>query len=352
MCAFSLADLDYELPERLIAQEPSPRRGDSRLLVVHRDAGRLEDRTFEALPSLLGTGDALVMNDTRVVPAKLCVYRQTGGRIEGIFLREIEVGCWEVMLRGRGRLREGERLTCAPGRPAVSLELTKRLEAGRWHCRVTPPAPAEALLAEAGITPLPPYIRRAAGGDARDPSDRERYQTVFARRPGAVAAPTAGMHFTPETLRSMEACGVQRVWITLHVGMGTFTPITAPAIEGHRMHAEWFELPASVADTLNRGRQAGGRIVAVGTTVVRVLETCADGGGRLHPQVGWTDIFCYPPYRFQAVDRLLTNFHLPRSTLLALVMAFAGIDLTRRAYEHAIARSYRFYSYGDAMLIV
>lgn len=352
MSEFSVSELDYDLPEHLIAQQPTPERGDSRLLVVERRSGRLSDRVFSEIPTLLNPGDVLVLNDTRVVPAKIHARRRTGASIEGLFLRQIAVGQWEVLLRGRGRLRPGESLIVAGSDPVITLQLEESLGGGKWRVAVTPPEDAEGLLTRVGRTPLPPYIRRRGRSDPREPADRLRYQTVFARRPGAVAAPTAGLHFTDELLDAIRAKGVACAWLTLHVGLGTFAPIQTDRLHQHRMHEEWCELDEPAAVTINEARRFGGRIVAVGTTSVRALESRAGADGRVEPGSGWTSVFCYPPYRFRAVDALLTNFHLPRSTLLALVMAFAGVELTRRAYRHTIEAEYRFYSYGDAMLIL
>ncbi len=348
-------DLDYRLPEELIAQQPAPERDASRLLVVDRATGVLRDTTFGALPELLSAGDLLVLNDTKVVPAKLRTRRATGGGIDALFVRDLGDGEWEVLLRGRGRLKVGERLALEPDDRGDALELAASEGMGRWRVRLVSDDDTQTVLSRVGQTPLPPYIRRAPSGvpaGARDrPEDAERYQTVFARRPGAVAAPTASLHFTPGVLAGMNRSDVERAFVTLHVGPGTFSPIAVASLDEHRMHAEWYDLPAGTVERIAACRARGGRVVAAGTTTVRVLEQCCDAR-RVVADAGWTDIFIRPPYTFGAVDVLLTNFHLPRSTLLALVMAFAGVDLTRAAYAHAIADRYRFYSYGDAMLIL
>ena len=353
--SFRIEDLDYDLPEWLIAQSPTRQRDASRLLIVDRRRGTLRDSTTRALPGELRSGDVMVMNDTRVVPAKIEARRATGGLIAGLFLRERGEGTWELLLKGTARLRPGERLALqgAVGGPAVhgdALDLLSHEGEGRWAARLVSSESTETVLGRVGRTPLPPYIRRA-NDLTLDSEDRERYQTVFARRPGAVAAPTAGLHLTDEMLRVLGEAGVEQAYVTLHVGLGTFAPIAADSLEQHHMHAEWYELPESTADRCRRCAGRGGRVVAVGTTTVRVLESCARGG-EVRSGQGWTDIFIYPPHAVGAVDVLMTNFHLPRSTLLALVMAFAGVELTRRAYAHAVAEKYRFYSYGDAMLIV
>ncbi|MFH0983088.1 MAG: tRNA preQ1(34) S-adenosylmethionine ribosyltransferase-isomerase QueA [Planctomycetota bacterium] len=345
--------MDYDLPERLIAQVPAPQRTDSRLLVLDRSTGRLQDRRFAELAEILDPTDLLVLNNTRVVPAKFRLLRSTGGRIDGLFLQEQVAGVWEVMLRNASRLRRDEPLTFVSRQDARrwTVHAGENLGQGRWTVRVEPAEAAADILASVGRAPLPPYIRRAAADDAHDRLDAERYQTVYAKPPGAVAAPTAGLHFTEPLLDDLAQRGVDRVEVTLHVGMGTFAPVTVDDLARHPMHAEWYALDPPAAERINRHRANGGRIVAVGTTSVRVLESCVDAEGRVRAGSGWTRKFCYPPYHFRGVDALLTNFHLPRSTLLALVMAFAGVEPIRRAYRHAVAQEYRFFSYGDAMFI-
>jgi S-adenosylmethionine:tRNA ribosyltransferase-isomerase len=348
--SFRLDDLEYELPVERIAQAPLERRDAARLLVVNRVRGCVNDAWIVDLPGLLRAGDCLVINDTRVVPAKFELRRRTGGRIEGLFLREIAAGRWEVLLRGAARVREHEALAFA-GNPEITGSARRAAGPGHWELELSEPLTAEVVLRQVGRTPLPHYIRRASDdeGEARD---RQRYQTVYARRPGAVAAPTAGLHFTEELLAEITRRGVRVAPVTLHVGLGTFAPIAAERIEQHAMHPEWYEVAGSSAKMINAARAAGGRIVAVGTTAARVLETCVDQSGRIQAGQGWTDLFIYPPYHYRAIDALLTNFHLPRSTLLALVMAYGGRELVRLAYRHAVEHGYRFYSYGDAMLIV
>jgi S-adenosylmethionine:tRNA ribosyltransferase-isomerase len=348
---FGIEDLDYRLPTELIAQHPLPERDVSRLLVVDRRAGTFRDATFRTLPELLTTGDVLVVNDTRVVPAKFSARRSTGGRVSGLFLREAGDRRWEVLLTRTGRLRCGERLRLESRWGDDALELMSHQGGGRWTARLCSDESTSAVLERAGRTPLPPYIRREDEDLSVDAEDRERYQTVFAERCGAVAAPTASLHFTEEVLGRLEAAGVSRASLTLHVGPGTFAPITGGSLNDHPMHEEWYEIAGDSAAAIEGCRSRGGRVVAAGTTTVRALETCAREG-RLRPASGWTDLFIKPPFDFRMVDVLLTNFHLPRSTLLALVMAFAGVELTRAAYAHATKREYRFYSYGDAMLIV
>jgi S-adenosylmethionine:tRNA ribosyltransferase-isomerase len=337
---------DYELPPHLIAQEPAAERDRSRLLVIDRKKGSLAHQTFRDLPDLLAPGDLLVLNDTRVVPARLLGRRaRTGGKWEGLFLRELPDGCWELLSQTRGRLLAGEKIAIDAG--PLELLLIEKTVHGHWLVRPSLPGRALELLMRHGQIPLPPYIRRGR----EKAGDRERYQTVYAARAGAVAAPTAGLHFTPELFEGLARRGIARVFVTLHVGLGTFQPIQDEDLTRHLMHAEWGDLSADAANAIRACRQRGGRIVAVGTTTVRVLETAA-ATGEIGPWSGETRIFIYPPYRFRAVDALITNFHLPRTSLLLLVSAFAGADLVRAAYKTAVEQGYRFYSYGDAMVIV
>ncbi len=352
---FTLADLDYALPDGLIAQQPLPRRDASRLLVLDRTTGRLHDSRIRELPTLLEAGDLLVLNDTKVLPAKFTARRATGAQMGGLFVREIRSGQWEVMLEKSRRLRVGESLTLT-GREQdgpVTLELLESTGPGFWRVGIEAQGPALEILSRVGVTPLPPYIRRQEGGAPNDNEDRSRYQTVYARNPGAIAAPTAGLHLSNEILDEIHARRVETMVVTLHVGVGTFKPIEVANVSQHHMHAEWYELKPEAADAVQRCRRRGGRVVAVGTTSVRVLETAAGGPDARTVQAssGNTALFIFPPYRFRVVDALLTNFHLPKSTLLALVMGFAGVGNTRLAYRHAIEQGYRFYSYGDAMLI-
>jgi S-adenosylmethionine:tRNA ribosyltransferase-isomerase len=344
-----VASYDYDLPPELIAAEPPSRREDARLLIVDRSTEAFTHGNIRDLPALLTPGDRLVLNDTQVVPARLRGVREaTGGKWEGLFLRSDANGDWELLGQTRGRIGDGETvLISASAGDTLRLTLTARSEDGIWRARPASDRPAFDLLEQFGEVPLPPYIRK---GVAR-PSDVSRYQTVFAKTRGSIAAPTAGLHFTETLLEECAARGISRSFVTLHVGIGTFRPVTANRLSEHVMHTEWGELSAEAASAIAATKQAGGRIVAVGTTSVRVLESAA----ARQPWAsfrGETDLFIRPPYKFQAVDTLLTNFHLPRSTLLALVSAFATPDLIRDAYAEAIARRYRFFSYGDAMLIV
>jgi S-adenosylmethionine:tRNA ribosyltransferase-isomerase len=302
------------------------------------------------LPELLRRGDCLVLNDTRVVPARLLGHRTTtGGRWEGLFLESTQEGLWLVLCKSRGKIKSGETITLinAQGQDDIRILMGVNQLGGVWVVRPESKEDTFALLDRVGRVPLPPYIR---AGEMVD-TDRQNYQTVYARSPGAVAAPTAGLHFTEPLLRGLEHMGVVLCYLTLHVGPGTFRPINAESLDEHRMHAEWGHLRQETVDTILGCRQGGGRVVAVGTTSVRLLETAARDGA-LKPFSGKTELFIRPPFAFHAVDALLTNFHLPRTTLLVLVRTFAGNDLISRAYAEAIREEYRFYSYGDAMLIL
>jgi len=343
---------DYELPPELIAQEPLPKRDQGRLLVVDRARQCFRDLKVTDLAELLAPGDLLVFNDTRVIKARLEASRpDTGGRVEVLFV-EVGDGAATALLRARGQLAPGVKLV-AGGDSPIELVLGEPLGEGAWRLVTGRPA-AEVLgvLDRLGRVPLPPYIKRARGADARDRTDEERYQTVLASRPGAVAAPTAGLHFSPELLARLEAGGVRRACVTLHVGPGTFRPVTAADLRDHVMHSERFEVSEECAAAARRARADGRRVVAVGTTSVRALESAAGAQGEVAAASGPTRLFLHPPSELRAVDALVTNFHAPRSTLLMLVAAFAGRELILKAYAHAIAARYRMLSYGDAMVIV
>jgi S-adenosylmethionine:tRNA ribosyltransferase-isomerase len=353
---------DYELPRELVAQEPLRRRVDARLMVVDRRRQEIEHHHVRDLPQLLANGDRLVLNDTKVIPAQLAGKRlQTGGRWQGLYIETTPDGHWRILCKTRGHLNPGDAITLVDreGRPGAKLWLIERLEEGQWLAHPESELSTDELLAKLGRVPLPPYIR---GGNMVD-ADIENYQTVFARRPGAIAAPTAGLHFTGELLRSLLARGITSSAITLHVGLGTFRPIEGDNVDAHRMHSEWGEVTAATAEELNATRSAGGRLVAVGTTVTRLLETAVrlnagvpisspSGKHAIPPWEGRTDLFIRPPFEFRAIDALVTNFHFPRTTLLVLVQTFGGRELVAEAYRQAIREEYRFYSYGDAMLIV
>ncbi len=357
---FSMPDLntldayDYELPEELIAQQPVSPRDHSRLMIYQRNQGALRHRQFRDLPEFLRPGDCLVLNQTRVVPARLYGLRdKTGGKWEGLFLRLLDGNHWDVIGQTRGKLLPGETVTIQQNGAATPLKLIlhEKDSEGRWRAEPVLAGGAESspwdLLESFGALPLPPYIQQGQAGEA----DRQRYQTVYARTPGAVAAPTAGLHFTPELLQRCQELGVQLAEVTLHVGLGTFRPVSVSQLDQHVMHAEWCEVNAETVEQLRQCQQNGGRIIAVGTTTVRTLETAAQSG-ELEPWQGESRLFIRPGYEFRVIDGLITNYHLPKSTLLILLTALMGYEPLQQAYQTAIQERYRFYSYGDAMLIL
>ncbi|MDQ7843853.1 MAG: tRNA preQ1(34) S-adenosylmethionine ribosyltransferase-isomerase QueA [Armatimonadota bacterium] len=346
-----LSDFDYALPPELIAQHPVSPRDAARLLVVHRRDGRLEHRVFRDLPDYLRPQDALIVNNTRVIPARLTGRKPTGGLVEVLLLRPAATSdaggsgggeLWEALVRPGRRVPRGTRLTFAGG---VAGEVVASRAGGIRLIAFASARPIIDVLREIGTTPLPPYIREPL----RDP---EEYQTIFAAANGAVAAPTAGLHFTPQLLERIRGMGVAVVFLTMHIGVGTFRSITTEDPARHRMDAEWYEVSPEAAAAINRVRARGGRLVAVGTSTVRTLETVTDDTGVVHSGSGWSRLYIVPGHRFRAVDALVTNFHLPRTTLLVLVCALAGRELILRAYAEAIKERYRFYSFGDAMLIL
>jgi S-adenosylmethionine:tRNA ribosyltransferase-isomerase len=335
-------ELDYWLPEDRIAQEPAPERAAARLFVLDRAQPGARHARVRDLPTLLRPADVVVLNETRVIPARVHGRRPSGGRLELLLVRALGPGAeWEALVRGTPR--EGERVHLE----GATGEWVAPLGDGRWRVRLDLDEPVLAWLDRVGEVPLPPYIRRA-GGPA--PADRERYQTVYARVPGSVAAPTAGLHLTPALLEALGAAGIAIARLTLHVGPGTFLPIRTDVLEEHVMASEPYEIPPAAAEAITTARARGGRVVAVGTTTVRALESSAVDGW-LAAGGGEATLFIRPGHRFRAVDAMLTNFHLPRSTLLALVAAFVGWDRLRAAYEEAVRSGYRFYSFGDAMLV-
>jgi S-adenosylmethionine:tRNA ribosyltransferase-isomerase len=343
---------DYVLPPHLIAQQPAPERDQSRLLVLRRGGPVVGHRVFAELPDLLEAGDLLVLNNTRVVPARLLGRRAaTGGKWEGLFLHETPDGLWELMSQTRGHLQVGETLFVDPSLsaslPPLSLELVSKTPSGHWLVRPNGAGTPQDLLSRYGQIPLPPYIRKGRAGDA----DRERYQTVYAQQAGAVAAPTAGLHFTPRVFERLRQRGIDWSFVTLHVGIGTFQPIQVEDVTQHHVAREWGELPAATVAAIRACQARGKRVIAVGTTSVRVLETVA-ASGPLRPWNGESDLTIRPGFAFRVVDALVTNFHLPRSSLLMLVAAFTGSESMHAAYREAIAQKYRFYSYGDAMVIL
>jgi S-adenosylmethionine:tRNA ribosyltransferase-isomerase len=347
----NLADFDFELPPDRIAQEPATPRDASRLLVLDRDDGSLVHRGFRDLPEELRADDLLVLNDTRVLPARLVGTKGSGGRVEMLLVEEVsgppDSPRWRCLLGASKKPGMGGVIHFPGG---LAAEVVER-EGETWIVRLSHPSgdPLAAVVAT-GSMPLPPYIRREPA-DARAADDRERYQTVFARRLGAVAAPTAGLHFTPELLARIRERGVAVAWVTLHVGLGTFLPVRVERIEDHRMHEEAYDVPEASAQAIAAARARGGRIVAVGTTVLRTLETAAAADGVVRAGRGRSALFITPGFRFRAVDAMVTNFHLPRSTLLMLVAAFAGRERVLSAYAEAVRAGYRFYSYGDAMFV-
>jgi S-adenosylmethionine:tRNA ribosyltransferase-isomerase len=339
--------LDYELPAELIAQTPAEPRDSARLLTLNRTTGELGHRLFGEIADLLRPGDLLVLNDSRVLHARLLGQREsTGGRWEGLFLGAFADGTWELMAKSGGKPVQGETIAVEPG--PLRLILVEKTPEGRWRVRPSLDGPPHAILARHGQVPLPPYIRQGRA----EPGDAERYQTVYARHEGSVAAPTAGLHFTPALFERLQSRGIDVAFVTLHVGVGTFQPIQVADVREHVMHAEFGELGAETVAQIEGCRRRGGRVIAVGTTTVRVLESAALASDPLTPWTGATALFITPPYRFRVVEGLVTNFHLPRTTLLLLVAAFAGVEWLRRAYEVAVRERYRFYSYGDAMLIL
>jgi S-adenosylmethionine:tRNA ribosyltransferase-isomerase len=353
-----ISDFDYELPEDLIAQAPLAERDASRMLVLDRVRHAWRDSSFSQLPAELRAGDHLVVNNTRVFPARLIGRREpSGGQVELFLIEEREPCVWEALARPARRLARGQALSFGEGR--LRAEIVEAGEEGQRTVKFDCEGDFYAVLEEIGQVPLPPYIKRAPGADANERApdaqraeDRERYQTVYAERRGAIAAPTAGLHFTPRILEQLRARGVSITEITLHVGYGTFAPVRASDLSAHAVAAEHYEITPEAAATLNESRRSGARIVAVGTTTVRALESATDDAGRVASGARSTALTITPGYKFKIVDALVTNFHLPRSSLLVLVAAFAGRELTLAAYRHAVAARYRFYSYGDCMLIV
>ncbi len=351
-------DYDYQLPPELIAQQPVEPRDAARLMVIHRATGQIEPRVFRDIVEYLRPGDLLVANDSRVIPARLFAHKvPTGGRVELLLLNRRDATTWEVLVGGK-RVRQGTRLVVhgpedANETVALSAEVVEELDGPRRVVRFD--QPVEQVWDQVGVVPLPPYVHEPL----RDP---ERYQTVYARVGGSAAAPTAGLHFTPELMVRLRDMGVEFAFVTLHIGLDTFRPVTEERVDEHKIHSEYCELRPQVAEQVNRAKLAGRRVVAVGTTAVRTLETAAlkavEVAGDSCPWktvaafAGWTDLFIYPGFRFRVVDAMITNFHLPRSTLILLVSAFAGRELIMRAYQEAIRRRYRFYSFGDATLIL
>jgi len=338
-------EFDYPLPPSLIAQYPSPQRGETSLMVLHRRDGLIEHRIFQDILQYFNPGDLLVMNNTRVLPARLIGNKETGGRVEILLIPSWNGtrGVWEALIKSSGKVKQGMRIQFEPGFEAEVEEVKD----GKGKIRFQWQGEVVETLKKIGHIPLPPYIKRED-----EPFDRDRYQTVFAERDGSIASPTAGLHFTHSMFQSLKENNVRTTTITLHIGIGTFAPVKALDIENHQMEAEWIEISEETAKEIEDTKTRGGKVIAVGTTTTRALESFHNGKGGVRPGKGMTSLFIYPPYRFQVMDGLVTNFHLPKSTLIMLVSAFSGKDLLMRAYHEAINRKYRFYSYGDAMLIL
>jgi S-adenosylmethionine:tRNA ribosyltransferase-isomerase len=340
-----IEEFDYHLPASLIAQYPPLQRGETCLMILHRQTGVIEHRAFRDITEYLNGSDLLVMNNTRVLPARLIGEKETGGRIEILLIPSWNGtrGEWKALIKGSGKLKRGARIRFEQGIEGKVEEVKD----GKGRVSFSCPGEVMDILQKIGHIPLPPYIKR------RDElSDRDRYQTVFAERDGSIAAPTAGLHFTHALLQSLKEKGIRTTTITLHVGIGTFAPIKVCDIEDYTMEAEWIEISEKTARDIEATKARGGRVIAVGTTTTRALESFSNGNGGVKPGKGMTSLFIYPPYRFRVIDGLVTNFHLPKSTLIMLVSALAGKDLLMKAYQEAAHRKYRFYSYGDAMLIL
>jgi S-adenosylmethionine:tRNA ribosyltransferase-isomerase len=340
-----LVDFQYRLPPKLIAQYPSRERDQSRLMVVHRDTGSLEHRTFSDLSQYLNEGDVLIINDTKVIKARLVGRKETGGKVEVLITERVGNRTWKCMVKRSRSIRDGATVLFGDG---LSGYFLGRDERGDWRIEFQFQGDFYEAVERWGQTPLPPYIKR----NETLPLDEERYQTIFATQPGSIAAPTAGLHMTHSLLEKVRRKGVAVVPITLHVNVGTFSPIRTKRVEDHKMAPEYFEISLQAAEVINRAKGNGGRIIALGTTTTRSLESAVDSRGKLMPTDGYSDLFIHPPYRFRMVDALITNFHLPGTTLLLLVSAFATWELIEKAYREAIRSEYRFYSYGDGMLIL
>jgi S-adenosylmethionine:tRNA ribosyltransferase-isomerase len=340
-----IEEFEYHLPTSLIAQYPSPQRGETSLMILHRETGMIEHRAFQDITQYLDSADLLVMNDTRVLPARLIGKKETGGRLEILLIPSWNgtKGEWKALIKGSRKVKPGARIRFEQGLEGEVEEVKD----GKAKVNFSYQGEVTDVLQEIGHVPLPPYIKR---GD--EPLDRERYQTVFAKRDGSIASPTAALHFTHALLQSLKKNRLRSTTITLHIGVGTFTPVKARNIEDHTMEAEWTEISEETAREIDDTKARGGKVIAVGTTTTRALESFSNGDGRVRSGKGMTSLFIYPPYRFRVIDGLVTNFHLPKSTLIMLVSAFAGKELLMKAYREAIHRKYRFYSYGDSMLIL
>jgi S-adenosylmethionine:tRNA ribosyltransferase-isomerase len=339
-----LKDFDFDLPEELIAQEPVKDRSKSRLLVLNKTSGLIEHKIFEDIICYLEPGDCLVLNNTKVIPARLMGYRiKTRGKIEMVLLKPVDTDTWEVLVKPGRRAHIGDEIFFGDG--CLTAKVLDDTDFGGRIVKFFYETSFEKILDDLGQMPIPPYIKKQL-------QDKNRYQTVYAKTSGSAAAPTAGLHFTEELLEKIRKKGISTAFITLHVGLGTFRPVTVENIEEHKMHAEYYEISKETAEVINSTKQSGGKVFAVGTTSTRTLETVADVSGMIKSSSGWSDIFIYPGYDFKTVDGLITNFHLPKSTLIMLVCAFAGREKVFKAYKEAVNENYKFFSFGDAMLIM
>ena len=345
---WKLSSYDYKLPQSLIAQHPAPKRDQSRMLFLERKSGKISNRNFTEIVSLLPESSCLVINNTKVLPARIPGKRQSGGKIEALLIEENNNGDWSAIVRKAGRIKQGERLEFCDGK--LLAKAKERLEEGEWLLEFEETERLKERLEDVGLPPLPPYIERRNASDLQNTKDRERYQTCFATEPGAIAAPTAGLHFTPEILTEIGNRGIDILEVTLHVGLGTFSSIDQEDIRKHKMHAEFFSVSSQTLRQLQVYQNNNKQMINVGTTSVRVLETLVRQN--FQESSGWTDIFIYPPCKFSMTDGLLTNFHLPKSTLMLLVSAFCGREFLLSSYQYAVAEKYRFFSYGDCMLIL
>ncbi len=350
----NIEELNYYLPTELIAQKPPHNRSESRMLILNRSANTLDDGKFSDICRFLQPNDCLVINNTKVIPARFFAQKKTGAKIEGLFLLEQD-SKWKVLLKNSSRLKQGESLYLLDRgkKQFCTAVIDTKLSAGQWLIKPDSPFAAEKILDDIGFAPLPPYIKRADPASEHQ-LDKSRYQTVYAQQNGAIAAPTAGLHFTPQLLEQIKAKGISIAQITLHVGQGTFLPVKTETLEEHQIHSEQYSIDAQNADIINETISRGGKIFAVGTTTVRTLETVAIAAQdrKVFASKGQTSLFITPGFEFKITDAMITNFHLPKSTLLALVGAFAGLDKILAAYQHAVDQKYRFYSYGDCMLIL
>jgi len=347
-----VSDFEYHLPKSAIAQHPLKERDQSRLLVIDRKTQGFFDQRFYQLPEFLSPKDVLVVNNCQVIPARFFARRKTGAQLEITLIKKLKENEWEGLIRGK-KPKPGEEIRLKEKLKAIfldekDLDFEAGFKGGLWRIKLE--SPQKEILEQIGVVPLPPYIRRKSAQEYQ--ADKERYQTIFARKKGAVASPTAGLHFTERVFNALKDKGIEVLELTLYVGYGTFAPVRVERVENHIVHKEVYELSEQASKRINQARQKGGRIIAVGTTVCRTLETVSDDQGLIQAKTGETDLFIYPGYRFKAVDALLTNFHLPRSSLLMLVSAFAGLELTKKAYQYALAQGYRFLSYGDCSLII